>query len=102
MSEDMPDVDHVIRHAVIDYGGGRADFWGHFDEATVQKLFMRHANQCFGIRKSIMRFKVIGLRECTALPEPWCRIADARIVLKHGGDTIVFGTDGEKLKSEWD
>lgn len=89
--------------AKINYGGNAvAEFWGNFPESDMQEAFYRHANQCFGIRKSIMGFTLLRYDADQNLPEPWNKIEGAATVLKHSGDTIVFGTDGEKIKSEWD
>jgi hypothetical protein len=91
---------HPIKRAEIDYGFGRAALWGAFDETTVERCFYRHANQCFGIRKSIMRFMLISIED-SEIPEPWNLIEGAAIVLKHTGDTIVWNAAGDKIKSEW-
>jgi hypothetical protein len=91
-----------VMHAVIDYGYGIAHLWGDFTEETVKRAFYHHANQCFGIRKSIMGFTLDSIEEA-ALPDPWAKLDGAATVLKHsGGDTIVWNADGDKIKSEWD
>ena len=92
-----------MKKAEIDYGdGGKAEFWGDFDESSVQRSFYQHANQCFGIRKSIMGFTLLSLED-SELPEPWNKLEGAAVVLKHsGGDTIIWDAAGEKIKSEWD
>ena len=91
-----------MAYAQIDYGCGKAQFWGDFTSQTVKRQFTRHANQCFGIRKSIMRTDVLTFEAGAALPEPWAALPGAASVLKHSGDTIVWDADGEKIKSEWD
>lgn len=93
----------MTRYAEIDYGdGGTAELWGDFDEMSVERAFMHHANQCFGIRKSIMGFRLISMSGAP-IPDPWARMEGAATVLKHsGGDTIVWNAAGEKIKSEWD
>jgi hypothetical protein len=92
----------TTRLAIINYGYGKAEFWGQFDQDTVERQFYRFANQCFGIRKSISRCTILQLDEAS-LPEPWSKLEGATTVLKHsGGDTIVWDADGEKIKSEWD
>jgi len=89
------------KRAVIDYGCGIAEFWGSFTKASVERQFMRHANQCFGIRKSIMGFELKSI-EPSVLPEPWCLMTGAATVLKHSGDIIVWNEAGDKIKSEFD
>lgn len=88
-------------YAQIDYGFGEAQFWGDFDKTTVQREFYRHANQCFGIRKSISDFQLLVITD-EPLPEPWAKMEGAATVLKHSGDVIVWNAAGEKIKSEWD
>lgn len=87
--------------AEIDYGYGKAKIWGVFDADTVERFFMRHANQCFGIRKSISQFDLLVIVP-EDLPDPWNKFEGAATVLKHSGDTIVWDADGTKLKTEWD
>jgi hypothetical protein len=88
--------------AEIHYGTGTAKLWGKFSEANVERFFMSHANQCYGIRKSISGFKLVALVPCESLPDPWGKFPGASTVLSHSGDVIVWGADGEKIKSEWD
>ncbi|CDO37628.1 hypothetical protein [Novosphingobium sp. KN65.2] len=89
-------------YAEIDYGYGTAQIWGDFDASSVERFFMQHANQCFGIRKSIAKVEMTLIGE-KPLPMPWADLRDASTVLKHsGGDTIVWNSKGEKIKSEWD
>lgn len=92
-----------MKEAEIYYGHGTAKMWGTFDAETVERFFYQHANQCFGIRKSISDFRLISMAPATSLPEPWSKMEGATTVLKHsGGDTIVWNDKGEKIKSEWD
>ena len=92
----------TTRKYSIDYGFGHAELWTDCGEDTVKRRFMQLANQCFGIRKSISGFSLIGSRD-ERLPKPWADLPGATEVLKHsGGDTIVWNDDGEKIKSEWD
>jgi len=90
-----------MMRADIDYGGPTAVFYGDFTAETVKAEFYDKANQCFGIRKSIMGFRLISI-EAAELPEPWCKLEGAATMLKHSGDTIVWNAAGEKIKSEWD
>lgn len=97
----MEEMKHTSMRADIDYGYGKAEFWGLFDATTVKREFMRHANQCFGIRKSISDFKLLSI-EPGGAPSPWDKFPGATTVLRHSGDTIVWDAAGEKIKSEWD
>lgn len=88
--------------ANIDYGEGEtAELWGDFTAETVEDFFMEKANQCFGIRKSIMGFTLESIEQAD-LPEPWNRMSGAATVLKHHTDVIVWNDVGEKIKTEWD
>ncbi len=88
--------------AEINYGNGTAKMWGKFSEGNAERFFMAHANQCFGIRKSISDFKLVALVPCEKLPDPWSKMQGAATVLSHNGDVIVWGDKGEKIKGEWD
>ena len=89
--------------ANIDYGAGRAEIFGDFAESEAVRFFMRHANQCFGIRKSIMKTELLAFNADAQIPKPWNAMSGAAAMLRHtGGDTIVWGSDGEKIKTEWD
>jgi hypothetical protein len=88
--------------AEINYGHGTAKLWGKFSEQNAESFFMDHANQCFGIRKSISDFKLVALVPCETLPDPWGKFPGATTVLSHSGDVIVWGKDGKKIKTEWD
>lgn len=90
-----------IMHAEIDYGYGKAEIWGEFDADTVERFFTRHANQCFGIRKSIAQVDVLFIGQ-GEIPSPWGLLPGAAAVLKHSGDTVVWNAAGEKIKSEFD
>lgn len=91
-----------MAYAEIDYGGSVAKLWGDFTEEAVRRVFHQHANQCFGIRNSIMGFELLKFEEDTLLPAPWSKMEGAATMLKHSGDTIVWNSDGEKIKSEFD
>lgn len=89
--------------AMIDYGCGVAELIGDFAEENTERFFMTHANQCFGIRKSITDFKLLSFDSDGELSEFWKTVEGAKTFLKHsGGDTIVWDDAGEKIKSEWD
>lgn len=88
-------------YAKIDYGYGTAHLYGNFDSDTVKRYFMKYANQCFGIRKSIAKVEVLELKTCE-LPEPWALFPDVKTILKHNGDVIVWNSTDDKIKSEWD
>lgn len=91
-----------VMHAEIDYGdGAKARIWGEFTAETVERFFRQKANQCFGIRKSIMGF-TLDFIEPAELPAPWDRMPGAAVVLMHSGDVIVWNDADEKIKSEWD
>jgi len=89
-------------YARINYGFGIAQLWGDFNADTVEKAFYKHANQCFGIRKSIMGCTVEELEEREVPKVFGVRSDRIAVVLKHSGDTIVWGKSGKKLKSEFD
>ena len=91
----------TTKHYSIDYGHGRADLWSDCGENSVEQRFMKLANQCFGIRKSIGDFTLLESFE-EAIPKPWADLPGTAEMLKHNGDTIVWNDDGEKIKSEWD
>ena len=89
--------------AIINYGEGTAELIGNFKKEETENFFMNHANQCFGIRKSISNFKLISFDKKGTLEEPWNLMKGAETMLKHsGGDTIIWDDKGEKIKSEWD
>ena len=91
----------MTRFALIDYGYGVAQMWGDFDSKTVESFFYRHANQCFGIRKSISQCVVRELKKA-AFPDVFgVQKEDLAALLKHSGDTIAWGHDGEKIRTEW-
>lgn len=90
-----------MKKAVVDYGFGGAVIYGEFDAETVEREFYNKANQCFGIRKSILSFRLVSIEDA-ALPEPWDKLDGAATVLKHNGDTIVWNAAGAKIKSEFD
>lgn len=53
----------MTRFALIDYGFGVARLWGDFDKKTVERFFYHHADQCFGIRKSISQCVVREIKK---------------------------------------
>jgi hypothetical protein len=99
-----------MRTAEINYGNGLARIYGDFPEDGAKRAFMRHANDMFGIRKSIMDVEILKVEEIDTLPEPWGKMQGAAFVLEHncGGpgwvfkDLAVWNDKGEKIKSEWD
>ena len=91
-----------MAQAMINYGFGVAELIGDFTEETAERFFMKHANQCFGIRKSIADFKILTFDGDAGLNEFWSKIEGAKTMLKHSGDTIVWNSKGEKIKTEWD
>lgn len=98
----------------IDYEYGKAELWLRTkpaDERAAEREFMRCANACFGIRKSIgdIRFTGTGLDDHLPddLNQPRARSA-THVLIHSGGDEIVFDAAHEvdglyfwKLKSEW-
>lgn len=98
-----------MAYAMINYGGGgRAEIWGDFDRDNAVSAFYSMANECFGIRKSIMDDQLLDFDENAAMPKPWSKLEGAAKMLRHncGGwpmyDIIVWDAAGEKIKSEWD
>ena len=99
-----------MRSAEINYGSGLARIYGDFPKDLAAIAFMRHANDMFGIRKSITKVIVVSIEEIETLPDPWNKMKDAAFVLEHncGGpgwafkDVAVWDEKGEKVKSEFD
>ena len=99
-----------MAYALIDYGdGGRAEIWGDFTKETAVRAYDKMANECFGIRKTIMNDELLEFDVDATMPAPWINLNGASKMLKHncgGGwpaeDIAVWGADGEKIKSEWD
>ncbi|MFS0710349.1 hypothetical protein [Brevundimonas phoenicis] len=88
--------------ATINYGFGIARLWGDFTAETVERVFYKHANQCFGIRKSISCCTVTSIKD-DEFPKVFGVKPDRiAVVLMHSGDTIVWGRSGKKIKSEFD
>ena len=100
MSEELKP--NAANYARIDYGYGIAQFWGDFTADNIEQKFMHYANQCFGIRKSICDFKLLLLEPAKFPPVFGVKPNRIAAVLKHSGDTIVWGKKGHKIKSEWD
>jgi len=89
--------------AMIDYGCGVAELVGDFTEEDAENFFMDHANQCFGIRKSISNFRLLSFDSEVGLSDFWRTVEGSKTMLKHsGGDVIVWNDKGDKIKSEWD
>lgn len=57
------------------------------------------ANQCFGIRKSIIQEPELISK---ADEKPYFKIKGEYERLEHSGDVIIWNKAGEKIKSEWD
>lgn len=96
--------------AEIHYGSGLARIYGDFPEDGAERAFMRHANDMFGIRKSIVTVSILKIEPIEALPDPWNILQGAAFVLEHncGGpgwvfkDVAVWDDKGKKIKSEFD
>lgn len=92
-----------MRMWLIDYGYGQARLWGRFKDEEVEHKFYLYANQCFGIRKSIMHCHILKVID-EQIPELWKKLLPgAEVMLEHSDDRIIWGKDPDtKLKSEWD
>ena len=80
----------------IDYGFGTATLYT--PSTDWEGRFYELANQCFGIRKSIMWAHLVRSEDA----EPKYKIVGEYERLEHDGDLIVWNEAGEKIKSEWD
>lgn len=80
----------------IDYGFGCAVLYT--PSVDWKGRFCDLANQCFGIRKSIMCANLISHEDT----EPRQKIDGEHERLEHDGDLIIWNKEGEKIKSEWD
>ena len=80
----------------IDYGFGVATLY--IPSKDWENRFYELANQCFGIRKSIMYAKLISSSE----ENPKNMLDGEYERLEHSGDVIVWNENGEKIKSEFD
>ena len=80
----------------IDYGFGTATLYT--PSSDWEGRFYELANQCFGIRKSIMWAHLVRSEDA----EPKHKIVGEYERLEHDGDLIVWNEAGEKIKSEWD
>ena len=80
----------------IDYGFGVATLYTPSQDW--ENRFYELANQCFGIRKSIMYAQLISSSE----EKPDNMLDGEYERLEHSGDAIVWNANGEKIKSEWD
>ena len=80
----------------IDYGFGVATLYTPSQDW--ENRFYELANQCFGIRKSIMYANLISSSE----EKPKNMLDGEYERLEHSGDVIVWNENGEKIKSEFD
>ena len=80
----------------IDYGFGTAILYT--PSTDWENRFYHLAEQCFGIRKSIMWAHLIKHEEVM----PKFLLVGEYERLEHNGDLIVWNEAGEKIKSEWD
>lgn len=80
----------------IDYEYGKAELYTPSDDW--ENRFYKLASQCFGIRKSIGKVKLINKEDA----KPKYEIVGEHERLEHNGDLIVWGKDGNKIKSEFD
>ena len=80
----------------IDYGFSTATLYT--PSSDWEGRFYELANQCFGIRKSIMWAHLVRSEDA----EPKYKIVGEYERLEHDGDLIVWDEAGEKIKSEWD
>ena len=80
----------------IDYGFGTATLYT--PSSDWEGRFYELANQCFGIRKSIMWAHLVRSEDA----EPKYKVVGEYERLEHNGDLIVWNEAGEKIKSEWD
>lgn len=93
----------VIRRYRVDYGHGIATIWikESIETQLSEATFDNYAYQCFGLRKSMSGFKILEIETTNEFPGFWNK-PEVACVLKHNGDTIVWGYDGEKIKTEFD
>lgn len=87
----------------IDHGPNVAHFWADVSKDEIVSAFREHANQCFGIRKSITREPRVLSVKSARLPA-WARLEGATVALEHNfpiSDKIVWNADGKKLLNEW-
>ena len=80
----------------IDYGFGVARLYTPSEHWRAR--FDELADQCFGIRKSIM-YAVLIHKE---VKEPRNPLPGEYERLEHHDDVTVWNENGEKIKSEWD
>lgn len=81
---------------LIDYEYGTAELYTP-SENWLQR-FYDLASQCFGIRKSVGEVRLI---EKTNEQPPYLLQGEYER-LCHDGDVIVWDSNGNKIKSEWD
>ena len=81
---------------VIDYGYGEAVLYTN--KKNYEERFYELSSQCFGIRKSVEKCDLISKSD-----EKPLKMLDGECErLEHDGDIIVWNSEGEKIKSEWD
>lgn len=80
----------------IDYGFGTAQLYTPSEDW--EDRFYELANQCFGIRKSILHAKLALKKDI----QPENPLENEYERLEHSGDVIVWNKNGEKIKSEFD
>ena len=80
----------------INYENGTAELYTPSEHWL--ERFHELAGQCFGIRKSIGRVKLIEETD----EQPPYLLQGEHERLCHHGDVIVWDKDGRKIKSEWD
>lgn len=80
----------------INYGFGTAYLYTPC--VNWKERFYELANQCFGIRKSIMYAHLITTEDAA----PKDIIDGEHERLEHNGDVIIWNAQGEKIKDEWE
>lgn len=80
----------------INYGLGVAKLYTPSEDW--EGRFYDLANQCFGIRKNILKVELIAKEDS----QPKAIYEKEYERLAHDGDLIVWDKEGNKIKSEWD
>jgi hypothetical protein len=81
---------------LINYGFGSANLYTPSEDW--ESRFYELANQCFGIRKSIMCAELVLKKDI----QPANMLTNEYERLEHSGDVIVWDKEGNKIKSEFD
>lgn len=81
---------------LIDYEYGTAELYTPSEDWNTR--FHELSSQCFGIRKSIGRVRLIEKTN----EDPSFLLVGEYERLCHNGDVIVWNDKGKKIKSEWD